>query len=132
MSNGVEQRSQIDIETVRALVAINGGGIVALLAFLPYLLAANVPSLLLLIRPIFYAVILMTCGLFIAVVHNIFRRRCSQIYSQNNMRPAPGKILGWTLRQPTVCAWCWAFAYFSVGFFVFGSATIAITGLLIF
>jgi len=38
MSNGVEQRAQIDTETVRALLVINGGGAIALLSLLPTIL----------------------------------------------------------------------------------------------
>ena len=38
MASGVERRSQIDTETVRALLLINGGGVVALLSLIPSIL----------------------------------------------------------------------------------------------
>ena len=38
MTNGVDRRAQIDNETARALLFINGGGAIALLAWTPDLL----------------------------------------------------------------------------------------------
>jgi hypothetical protein len=101
MANGKEGRERIDTETVRALLLINGGGAVALLALLPSLLAKNEFAFLAI--AVLIGVLLFMCGLVCAVIHNQLRRECSRIYELHSMRPPPGKLFGISLRQPTVC-----------------------------
>jgi hypothetical protein len=122
MSNGIERRSQIDTETVRALLLINGGGAVALLTLLPALLANS--DLRPLVSAIFIGVLLLMVGLVSAVIHSRFRRECSLIYDQHDMRPPHGHLFGMKLSKPRVCfisdfyMWLSIFAFFGAGSFV--------------
>ena len=78
MADGRETRAGIDSETVRGLLLINGGGAVALLAFLPGVLQN--PELKDLARAIIWAIFTFQAGLACAVIHNRFRRLCSLEY----------------------------------------------------
>jgi hypothetical protein len=82
---GVERRAQIDTETLKALLLINGGGIVALLTFSSVLLAR--PGQEGFLRCIFIAIMLLAAGLVSAVLHNQCRRECSRIHDVHGLAP---------------------------------------------
>ena len=115
MSNGVERRSQIDTETVRALLLINGGGAIALLTLLPSILDKEGYEPL--ASAILKGVLILMIGLVSAVVHNQFRRRCSLHYDQHSMKPPRGRIFGFTLWAPTVCCISQTFMWISIAAF---------------
>jgi hypothetical protein len=78
MATGVEIRAQIDTENVKGLLLLNGGGAVALLAFLPTVIVK--PEYHLLTKSILYGLLLFQGGLIAAVIHNRQRRVCSLVY----------------------------------------------------
>jgi hypothetical protein len=127
MSDGVEQRAQIDTETVRALLLINGGGAVALLTLLPNLLGK--PGFERLTSAILVAIAILILGLACAVMHNRFRRKCSLIYSQHQFRPPKGSLLGIKLSAPTVCWMSERLMWTSIACFVGAGLYVAIIGL---
>ncbi len=106
-SEGAKTRAQIDTEVARGLMLANGGGAVALLAFLPTVFDKDT------LRPLatFVLAALFTfhLGIVTALVHSHYRRRCSQVYESYGFNPPPGKLLGFALREPTVCwaSWKW-------------------------
>jgi len=99
MADGHEIRASVDTETVRGLLLINGGGAVALLAFLPGVLQK--PELESLARAIIWAVFTFQLGLAFAVIHNRMRRKCSLEYAKKERVPC--SILGISLHEPCVC-----------------------------
>lgn len=127
MSNGVERRSQIDTETVKALLLINGGGAIALLTLLPSIL--DKPGFKGLATSILVGVLILMVGLVCAVVHNQLRRRCSLHYEQHKMRPPKGRLLGITLWEPTVCCVSWTLMWISIGAFFVAGSFVAICGI---
>ena len=127
MANGVERRAQMDVETFKGLLAINGGGVVALLGFLAAML--NRAGTTALIKAVLVAVLLQIFGLAAAIVHNHLRRRCSLVYETHGMRPPSGTILGLTLGQPTVCFFGWGFMWLSLALFVTAGLVVAVVGL---
>jgi hypothetical protein len=60
MAEGIERRAQIDTETFKGLLAINGGGTIALLSFLAAILnKANItPG----VTPLIHAVLRAYCS----------------------------------------------------------------------
>src|SRR5688572_21708421 len=91
----VELRERIDAETVKALIAVNGGGAVALLAFLPNILGK--PGYADLAHGMLVALMIFPLGVAAAIVHNILRRECSRIYEQawrKGGQPQPCRIFG--------------------------------------
>ena len=130
MANGIERRSQIDTETVRALLLINGGGAIGLLSLLPAMLARSGYQDFVL--AILTGVLILMFGLIFAVIHNRLRRQCSLHYDLHNMRPPKGQLLGLTLWEPTVCCVSILFMWLSIlSFFVAGSY-VAVVGIGIF
>lgn len=125
LSPGVGQRAQIDTETFKALLFINGGGVVSLLALLPQFAG---------VRSIAYAilagVILMICGLAFAVLHNYCRRECSLIYDKHGMSPPDVSFLWFKRRQPKVCWWSFGFMVLSILMFVLAGLAVASVGLI--
>src|SRR3954468_13740442 len=79
-SSGMEIRAEMDAEGVKALLLINGGGAVALLALLPQVLDKQA------FRPLavaaIWALLMYVLGLVCAVVHNRLRRKCSLEYER--------------------------------------------------
>ena len=73
---GVQNRAAIDNETVKALLFINGGGAVALLAMFSTVIKEPVYRSFAI--SILVAVLLLMIGLVCAVIHNIFRREMFQ------------------------------------------------------
>jgi hypothetical protein len=125
MTNGVERRSAIDTETVRGLLLINGGGAVALLAFLASVFQQ--PELRDLARAIVYAVFIMQIGMACAVVHNRLRRVCSLEYSRAKLRRCV--LFGRELREPCVCHWSIALMWASILAFLAGGIVVLIAAL---
>lgn len=126
LSKGVELRAQIDTETVRALLLMNGGGAVALLSVLPTFLTLHKSGM---VVAILIGLIVMMIGLVSAVLHNHYRRQCSLQFEQHRMNPPSGRVAGIALRQPTVCALAGAFLYFSIFAFIIAGLFIATVGL---
>ena len=102
MTKELEIRAQIDTENVKALLLINGGGAVALLAFLPAVLGK--PQYEALTRAILWGILLFQAGLLSAVVHNRLRRKCSFVYQSHNYQPPPCSIFGLKLNEPCICS----------------------------
>jgi hypothetical protein len=127
MSNGVDRRSQIDTEMVKALTLINGGGAIALLTLFPHVL--NKTGYEPLAKAIMYGVLVFVVGLVSAVIHNRFRRICSLIYDQHNMRPPKGQIAGFELREPTTCVISIALMWISIVAFLAGTTFVAVKGI---
>lgn len=100
MATGVEIRSNIDTENVKGLLLINGGGAVALLAFLPSILGK--PEYFLLTRYVAWGLFCFQLGLVFAVLHNHLRRRCSLAWDSNRSKC---KYRGKELFEPCVCYW---------------------------
>jgi len=69
ISDGVKIRAQIDSESVRNAMLVNGGGSVALIALIPSILYT----------PLVFAVLLTLAvwllGLTLAVIHSVLRRK---------------------------------------------------------
>jgi uncharacterized membrane protein len=101
MARGLEIRAQIDAETTRGLIQINGGGAVAILALLPSIL--NQPAWGAMAMPLLIAVLFFAFGLVFAVVHNQLRRQCSLHHEIHRYRPPKGSIFGYKLKRPTIC-----------------------------
>jgi hypothetical protein len=122
MPDGVDRRSEIDTETVKALLLINGGGAVALLALFGSVLGKNGYENL--AWAILVGVLILMLGLVFAVIHNRLRRICSLHYDRHNMQPPAGRLLGLQFREPTICIvsilfmWLSIVAFFSAGTFV--------------
>lgn len=127
MADGLELRAQMDSENVRGLLLINGGGCIALLAFLPSVLGK--PEYKPLTICIFFALACFQLGLLFAVIHNRLRRICSLIYDEsgNSPRPAecePCRVLRWELREPCTCIrsivvmWLSVLAFLAAGILV--------------
>jgi hypothetical protein len=130
-ATGVELRAQVDADTVKGLLLVNGGGAVALLAFLPVVLGK--PEYAALAKAILWALLLFQFGLVAAVIHNRHRRVCSLEYeaAQGNSPQGvdPCRFLGMTLREPCVCARSIAFMWLSLLLFLAGSLVVFTGGM---
>jgi hypothetical protein len=118
-SKGVELRAQIDQETARALLIINGGGAVSLLALLPSLLANQ--GYRILVLAIHGGLLLFMLGLVAAVIHNIIRRECSRIHELYNWAPPADK--------KRICKISRLFRNSSIACFGFAGSIVALAGL---
>jgi hypothetical protein len=125
VADGRETRAGIDSETVRGLLLINGGGAVALLAFLPGVLQK--PEYESLARAIIWAVFTFQVGLACAVIHNRMRRICSLEYAKKDRVPC--SFLGVILREPCVCHWSIGFMWSSIIAFLAAGIIVLIAGL---
>ena len=103
MADGRETRAAIDSETVRGLLLINGGGAVALLAFLSSIIGK--PEFSVLSQAVIWASFLFQVGLVAAVVHNRFRRLCSLEYAKKQENRKQCTLFGRVLREPCICHW---------------------------
>lgn len=123
MATGLEIRAAIDTDTVKGLLAINGGGAVASLAFLPAVLGK--PEYQLLVESVLWALLLFQFGLLAAVIHNRMRRICSLAYENAQFQPEPCRFLNFTLKELCVCVrstasmWLSAAMFFAAGIVVF-------------
>ena len=129
MTSGVERRSQIDTETVKALLLINGGGAIALLTTFSQIIGKSgyeklAPAILI-------AILFLIFGLMCAVVHNRLRRMCSLHYEHHNMRPPRGRLFGFELWEPTICSISTVFLWLSVAAFIFAGSYVACRGIVI-
>ena len=103
-NTGISLRAEIDAFTVKSLLMLNGGGVVALLAFTPAIMSKDDYSKLL--DAAFVGIIFFVVGLSCAVVHNICRRKCSLHHEQHNMEPPRGRVLYLSLWVPGyMCCW---------------------------
>lgn len=123
MTKGIEIRAQIDTESTRNVMLVNGGGSVALLALLPEVLGT----------PLVFGVLLTLAvwlfGLVLAVSHSVLRRKCSLVYDQHNMRPPSGRpVLLIEPCQPWVCWWGSLFLYLSIFAFLLGGVVMVCVG----
>ena len=116
MSDGVARRSGIDSDTVRGLLLINGGGAVALLAFLSSIMKD--PDLSSLARAIVWAIFLFQIGLVCTVIHNRLRRSCSLEYAKKPKNRKKCRFLGRDLREPCICHLSIAFVRLSIASFL--------------
>jgi hypothetical protein len=127
MANGVDRRAQIDIETVRALLLINGGGVIALLSLLSQIFGkAGYEELA---SPILWGTLIFVVGLGCAVIHSRLLRKCSLVYDQHNMIPPKGRLLGFKLSEPTVCWFSYWLMWLSICAFLFAGIFVAVSGI---
>lgn len=108
---GIDIRAQIDSDTVKGLLLINGGGSVALLAFLPSILDKALYEPL--ASAILYGLLFFQLGLVSALFHNHLRRRCSIAYEKKK----PKKRILW-MEEPCVCHVSTLFMTLSYLFFI--------------
>ncbi|WP_156459013.1 hypothetical protein [Rhodanobacter sp. Root480] len=127
MADGRETRAAIDSETVRGLLLINGGGAVALLAFLSSIIGK--PGFSSLSAAIIFATFLFQLGLMTAVIHNRFRRLCSMEYAKKPENRKQCAIFGRTLREPCICHWSTGFMWASILAFVAAGVVVLVSGL---
>jgi hypothetical protein len=127
-SEGVKTRAQIDTEVARGLMLANGGGAVALLAFLPVVFDKGLLRPLAL--PVLCALFTFHLGVVAALIHSHYRRRCSLTYEAHGFRPPPGKLLWFALREPTECWASWKWMWVSIVFFLAAGCTVFIGTLL--
>jgi hypothetical protein len=124
VSEGVKIRAQIDTESVRNVMLVNGGGSVALIALLPNVLYTP------LVLAVLLTLAIWLIGLTLAVVHSVLRRKCSSVYEKDKMFPPSGEtVLGINPKQPWVCWWCWRTLYVSIAAFLIGGVLIVAMGL---
>src|SRR6056297_900419 len=115
LSDGAKIRAQIDAESVRAVLLINGGGSVALLALLPAVLGTP------LVTAVLGTLAVWLVGLAFAAIHSVLRRKCSLVHEHHAMRPPPGRPrLGIKPGKPWVCWWAWQLLYASIVAFLVG------------
>lgn len=123
VSEGVKIRAQIDAESVRNVMLVNGGGSVTLLALLPTILGTP------LVLGVLLSLAIWLFGLTIAVSHSVLRRRCSLVFEQHNMNPPPGRPRFFiTPNQPWGCWWGWLCLYTSILAFLIGGGVMVSVG----
>ena len=123
VSEGVKIRAQIDTESVRNVLLVNGGGSVALLALLPAILGTPLVFALLLTLAVWLS------GLTLAVTHSVLRRKCSLVHERHGMNPPRGKPWLWIKpKEPWVCWWAWWCLYASIVAFLIGGAVMVFFG----
>lgn len=127
MTTELELRAEIDNETVKGLLLINGGGAIALLAFLPHVIGVAGQEIL--ARAILWALLVYQAGLVSAVIHNHLRRKCSLAFQSHGYRPPPCKVLGLDLGTPCICFLSISFMWGSVLSFVLAGILVCIAGL---
>ena len=92
LPRGVDIRAQMDLEIGKALILINGAGIIALMTFLSSIFdSVRYPSFG---KPAMIGVLFQVLGLVAALAYLRLGRKCSLIFDQNGMRLA---------RYPLVC-----------------------------
>jgi hypothetical protein len=132
MSKGIELRAQMDSENVKGLLLINGGGAIALLAFLPSVLGK--PEYKVLAKAILWALLMFQMGLLTAVVHNRLRRICSLVYENERVGSPPEVpqcllFKRFFLREPCVCCASIAFMWASTLLFFAAGIVVLVGGL---
>lgn len=125
LSDGVKIRAQIDSESVRNVLLINGGGSIALIALLPAILGTP------LVLAVLVTLAIWLFGLTLAATHSVLRRKCSHIHEIHEMSPPRGKKkFGIDPKQPWVWWWSWTCLYCSVATFLIGGIVMVIFGFL--
>lgn len=127
MAEGRETRAAIDSETVRGLLLINGGGAVALLAFLSGIIGK--PEFSTLTQAVIWATFIFQLGLAAAVIHNRFRRLCSLEYAKKQENRKYCTLFGRALKESCVCHWNTGFMWASIFAFVTAGAVVLVAGL---
>lgn len=123
ISEGVKIRAQIDAESVRHVLLVNGGGCVALLALLPNMLGTP------LVFGVLVGLSIWLLGLTLAVVHSVLRRKCSLVYKRHSLNPPHGAPWLWiNPGVPWVCWWSWRCLYGSILAFLLGGAAVVAFG----
>lgn len=130
MADGVDIRAQIDTETVRSLLLVNGGfagGLATLIS--PTL---ENPQLNALALGMVVAITVSGIGLFSATVHNRCRRKCSLEYDRGSTRAQPCKLpralefIRSTLKEPCICTRSVVYMWISLACFCLALASVAI------
>jgi len=133
MASGLEIRAQIDTETVKGLLLINGGGAIAFLAFLPTVLGKQEYEAL--AKAILFGLLLCQLGLLSAVIHNRLRRVCALRYEEAKAfspnHPDPCRIFGKSLQEPCVCLWSIACMWGSLLMFLVAGVVVFLGGMLV-
>ena len=127
MTEGVKIRAEIDNETHKALLLMNGGSATAVLAFISQTFGKA--GFAHFVKFSLWSLAAFLTGVACAVIHNLLRRKCSLVYEQNNMRPPAGKFLWMKLKAPGVCAASYLFTCISIAMFCVGGALIVAGGL---
>jgi len=128
MTTGMEIRARIDADIIKALILINGGAAVALLALLPYVLGRG--DLHSFAVAILRALLMFMFALLSAVVSSVFRRKCSLEWeiakaTSSDKLPSPCTIFEKEFfKEPCVCIWGTAFMCLSVFLFVLAGITV--------
>ena len=125
-NTGISLRAEIDAFTVKSLLMLNGGGVVALLAFAPAIMDKD--KYFELLDAAFVGIIFFVIGLSCAVVHNICRRKCSLHHELHSMNPPRGRVLYLSLWEPGICAVGTVFKWLSLVLFMVGSLLVSIAG----
>lgn len=124
--NGKERRSQIDTETVRGLLLVHGGGVVALLAFLPTILGDSAFEPL--VRAVLWGIVAFIVGLLTTLIHNHLRRRCSLKFEQERpVEPCRWPPLSWIPLKDDpycVCRASWLMLWVSFASFAAGGGLV--------
>ena len=126
---GLEIRAQVDAETAKALLFINGGGVIAMLALVPGFLQH--PGGERIVFAILWGVLILTFGLLFAVLHNRCQRRCSLVYEQNQMNPTRWTFIGIRFSEPKACVFSTLYLCLSLGLFVIAGCSVTIYALLV-
>ncbi len=125
-NTGIDRRTEIDNLTVKALLTLNSGGVVALLAFAQAIMGQ--PMYQDLLKAVFGAIAVFVVGLGFAVTHNICRRRCELLYENHGFQPPEGRVLGVPLWAPRICAVRDVCKWVSLSLFMWGSLWVSCKG----
>lgn len=125
-SSGINRRANIDTEVVRGLLIANGGGAVALLAFLPVVFDRT--ELYPIARPAIWSLLIFQLGVFSAVLHNHLRSKCSAAY-QNSQSASPSELADTLLciiklKEPKVCVFSKITMWLSLTMFLTGGVVV--------
>ena len=101
MATGLEISAQIDAETAKELLFINGGGVAVMLTLVAVFLQHKGGERM--AYAILAGVLILTFGLFFAVLHNRCLRRCSLVYEQQGRTPTPWTFIGHKFSEPRSC-----------------------------
>jgi hypothetical protein len=127
MATGAESRTAIDTETVKGLLIINGGGAVALLAFLSSIISIKGAAPL--VEAVIWAIFIFQLGLAFAIIYNRTRRLCSLEYSKKSENRIKCYFFGKYLTEPCICHRSKFYMWLSIFCFTFAGFVIFITGL---
>ena len=127
MATGTENRTAIDTETVKGLLIINGGGAVALLAFLSSIISIKGAASL--IEAVIWSIFIFQMGLASAIVYNRTRRLCSLEYAKKPENRKTCNPFGIQLSEPCICHRSKFYMWLSIFFFVLSGSIVFLSGL---